>query len=124
MPVKYSADIKAARMQQVVSAIDGGPGQGLLKIGTAGMAKLLVSIPLADPSFVVKGAGIEINGPVSAPAVAIGKPAAAQITDSTGAVKIDGLTVGGTGSNIILVPGQISAIGQIISITTAVITHG
>lgn len=125
MSVIYNTTVKNNRMTQVLNALDAGSGAAVLKIGTAGMATELVSITLADPSGTVAAGALTFSGmPKSGTAVATGAAAAAQLLDSNATVVVDGLTVGTTGTNIVLDTATISAIGQTVNITAASITHG
>ncbi len=125
MSVNYSATLKATRMQDVIAAIDAGPGPGTLEICSAAYALVLATIALAKPSFTQSGGVITLAGvPRSdASADAGGTAAIARFKDSTGTVVVDGLTVGvGTG-DIQLNSVAISA-GQSVTITSGTITHG
>ena len=125
MAVTYSTTVKNTRMNAVVTAIDAGAGNGILKVGTAGMAATLVSITLAKPSATVTNGILTFSGlPKSGTASGSGTAAAAQITDSTGTVIVDGLTVGTVGTNIIIDNTSINS-GQTINFNaTSTITHG
>lgn len=107
MAVIYNTAVKVARMQEVIDAIDAAATPGKLKIYTAGLALLLASITLDDPSFTNNGDGsITLAGTPLADldAVGTGIPAAATLTDGDDVVVVSGLTVGvsGSGANIIL----------------------
>lgn len=125
MPVNYSTTVKSNRMTQVVNAIDGGAGNGILKIGTTGMASTLVSVTLAKPCGTVSSGVLTFSGlPKTGTASGSGTAAAAQITDSAGTVVVDGLTVGTSGTNIIIDNTSIT-VGQTVSFNaTSTITHG
>lgn len=125
MAVTYSTTVKNNRMTQVINAMDGGAGNAILKIGTAGMAATLVSITLAKPSATVSGGVLTFSGlPKTATASGTGTAAAAQLTDSTGTVVVDGLTVGTSGTNIIIDNTSIAS-GQTVNFNgTSTITHG
>lgn len=47
MSVNYSAALKTARLQLVADAIEAGSDDGVLQIGTAGMAVVLYEVPLS-----------------------------------------------------------------------------
>lgn len=125
MAVTYSATVKNNRMTQVLNAIDAGAGNGILKIGTTGMATTLVSITLAKPSGTVSAGELTFSGlPKTGTASTGGTAAAAQITDSTGTVIVDGLTVGTSGTNIIIDNTTINASQTVSFNATSKITHG
>lgn len=125
MAVTYSNTVKNNRMTQVLNAIDGGAGNGVLKIGTTGMAATLVSITLDKPSGTVASQALTFSGlPNSGTATGAGTAAAAQITDSTGTVVVDGLTVGTSGTDVIIDNTSI-AIGQTVNLNAvSSISHG
>ena len=125
MAVTYSTAVKTARMQAVIDLIDAGAGAGTLEIGTTGMGTVLATITLADPS------GAAASGVLTfdfSPAVsdnsadASGTAAAARIKDSNGTVIISGLTVGTSGTDIVLDSTSITA-GQTVQLTSGTITH-
>lgn len=126
MSVTYNTNLKNARLDAVTAAIDAGAGAGKLEIGTAGMAAVLVTIPLNDPSAPAAAAGVLTldNTPaLSATAAAGGTAAAARIRDSNNVDIVTGLTVGTSAADIILNSVAISA-GQTVTINSATITHG
>lgn len=125
MAVIYPTALKNTRMTSVRDAIDAGAGAGVLQIGTAGMASILATITLADPSGTVATGVLTFSGmPRSdTSADATGTAAEARIRDSNAADVITGLTVGTSGANINLNTVAITA-GSIVEITSATITHG
>lgn len=125
MAVTYSNTVKNNRMTQVLNAIDGGAGNGILKIGTTGMAATLVNITLDKPSGTVASQALTFSGlPNSGTATGAGTAAAAQITDSTGTVVVDGLTVGTSGTDVIIDNTSIG-VGQTVNLNAvSSISHG
>jgi hypothetical protein len=126
MAVNYRTSLKTTRMQAVADDIDSGAGAGIIKIGTAAMAATLAEITLADPCGTVSTDTLTFDfdpDVEDASANNSGTAAAAQITNSSGTVIVDGLTVGTSGSNINLVTTTIVA-GQPVRLTTGTITHG
>ena len=123
MAVSYATSLKDTRMTAVITAIDAQTAAGTLEIGTATMALLLVSIPLAKPSFTESGGVITMaTVPRTANATATGTAAAAQIKDGAGTIFVSGLTVGTTGTDIILSTTAITS-GQAVTINSGTITH-
>lgn len=102
MAVVYNTTVRNNRLQQVVNAIDGGPGNGLLEIGTTGMGAVLSTVVLAKPCGTIAAGVLTFSGvPLNDVAAAgIGNAAAARITDSTGTTVISGLTIGTVGSSV------------------------
>lgn len=127
MTIAYSTTVKNNRLTQVLNAIDGGAGNGVLVIGTSalsGATGVLASITLAKPSATVAAGVLTLSGtPLSATASATGTAAKAELRDSTGTVVASGLTVGTSASDIIINSTSISS-GQTVQITSGTITHG
>ena len=125
MAVTYASALKADRLGAVITRLDAQSGNAVLKIGTSGMASTLVSITLAKPCATVSGGVLTFSGlPKSATATGAGAAAAAQLTDSAGTVWVDGLTVGTSGTNVIIDNTSIS-VGQTVNFNaTSTITHG
>lgn len=125
MAVTYNNATKQARLEAVIAKIDAGAGAGTLEIGTSGMGTVLAVLTLADPS------GSATNGTLTFDfdpdisdnsANATGTAAEARIKDSDGTVVISGLTVGTSGTDIVLDSVSITA-GQTVTLTTGTITH-
>jgi hypothetical protein len=122
MAITYAAGLKTTRMQAVRDAIDAG-ANGKLEIGTAGMAAVLATITLADPASSVSGAVLTLLGvPLEVAASGTGTAAAARIRTSADADVITGLTVGTSGTDIVLDSTSITS-GQTVRITAGTITH-
>lgn len=124
MAVNYSTAVKTARMQAVVDAIDAGAAAGKLEIGTTGMALVLATITLDDPSATVSGDTLTLSGlpNTDTSADATGTAAAARIRDSDNNDVVTGLTVGTSGTNIIIDNTSIVA-GQVVSLNSGTIQH-
>jgi hypothetical protein len=125
MAVTYAAGLKTTRMQAVRDAIDAGAGAGKLEIGTTSMASVLATITLDDPASSVSGAVLTLAGvPVSdTSADATGTAAEARIRDSDDNDVVTGLTVGTSGTDIVLDSVSITA-GQQVTINSGTLTHG
>jgi hypothetical protein len=125
MAVIYAAAVRTSRMTQVLNAIDAGAAAGKLKIGTTAMGTVLATLTLADPSGTVSGdvLTLDFDPDISdTSADNSGTAAAATITDSDDNVIVSGLTVGTSGTNIVLDSVSITA-GQTVTITAGTITH-
>jgi len=123
MAVTYPNAVKAARMQAVADAIDGGAGAGYIEIGTAAMATVLATITLSDPCGSVTDDVLTLTMPHSdTSADDTGTAAAARIRDSNGTDIITGLTVSTSGADINLDNTSITVL-QNVTITSATITH-
>lgn len=124
MAITYANDVKDDRMTAVRDQIDAGAGAGKLEIGTAGMSTVLATFTLSDPCGSVASQTLTITTPFSdASADASGTAAAARIRDSNDNDVITGLTVGTSGTDIVLDSVSITA-GQTVTISSATITHG
>ena len=123
MSVIYPTALKQIRMEAVRDAIDAGAA-GKLEIGTTAMGAVLATITLADPASSVSGAVLTLLGvPLSVAASGSGTAAAARIRTSADADVVTGLTVGTSGTDIIIDSVSITS-GQTVRITAGTITHG
>jgi hypothetical protein len=124
MTVTYANPLKDTRMQAVVTAVDAGGSPGTLEICTGGYAAVLGTIVLQRPSFSEASQMITVNGvPLSVNAAAAGTAAIARIKDSSGNIVISGLTVGASGTDIVMTTTVVTA-GQTLTLTSGTITHG
>lgn len=125
MAVTYSAAAKTARMNAVIAQIDAGASAGTVEIGTTGMGSVLAILTLADPCGSAASGVLTFDFDpdiVDSSANATGTAAEARIKDSDGTVIISGLTVGTSGTDIVLDSVSITA-GQSVTLTTGTITH-
>lgn len=138
MAVNYSSSLKTNRLNLVVNAIatataptitTTGGTAGTIVIGNASTAggsitTTLATINLATTPATVSGNTLTISGvPLSATAAATGTANSAKITNNAGTTIVDGLTVGTTGTDIIISSTSITS-GQTVTLTSGVITHG
>jgi hypothetical protein len=122
MAVTYTTAVKNARLNAVTTAIG---TTGVLEIGTSAMGTVLATINLANPAAPAAESGVlTFTMPQSDTAAdATGTAAAARIRTSSGGTDIvTGLTVGTSGTDIVLDNISINT-GQTITITSATITH-
>ena len=122
----YSNTVKTARMTTVKDAVDGGVGAGKLKIYSAGYAALLAVFNCSDPCGSVAGdpAVLTFSGmPKATTGAADGVAAIARLTDSADTMVREGMTVGTSGTDIIIDNTSIST-GQTVNWTAGTITHG
>ena len=124
--ITYSPAVKNNRLQQVVNAIDGGAGVGVLVLGDAtlsGPTGILATLPLQKPSFIVTGGVMTLLGvPLAVLATGTGVASKAEFRDSAGNVIATGLTVGPAGTDILMAATSIS-VGQLIQDISSAITH-
>lgn len=125
MAVVYPTALKNTRMTAVRDAIDAGAGPGKLEIGTAGMASVLATITLDDPSGSIANGVLTLDGFPKSDTSAdnTGTAAAARIRTSADADVVTGLTVGAGSGDVNLDSVDITA-GQQVTINSAAITHG
>lgn len=128
MTVHYVTAVAAARLQEVIDAIDAGSGPGVLVIGTSalsGATGVLVSVTLDDPCGSVTTRTLNLSGtPLDATAAAAGTAAKAELRDSDDNVVCDGLTVGviGSGANILMDTTSL-VIGRPVRLVSGAIVH-
>lgn len=124
MAVVYSNTLKDARMQAVVTALGSG---AVLVLGTSalsGATGVLATIALNSPSFTVLNGVLTLSGvPLEDDATGTGTVAKAELRASGGAVVLSGLTVGTSGTDVLINATAIST-GQTIQVTLGTITHG
>jgi hypothetical protein len=133
MPVNYPATVATPRLQvmadlvagKTIAAATGTATAGSLVIGTSalsGATGVLATIALPTTAFTVSGKVATLQGvPLSATASATGTAALAELRNNSGTVIASGLTVGTTGTDIVLGSTAISS-GQQVSITSGTIT--
>jgi len=125
MAVTYSTACKTARMNAVVAQIDASATAGTLEIGTAAMASVLATFTLADPCGTVTNGvlTLDFDPDISdTSADNSGTAVEARIKNGDGTSVITGLTVGTSGTEIVLDNNVINA-GQTVTLTTGSITH-
>lgn len=128
MSVTYTTAVKQARMAAVVTAIG---TSGLLKLFAADGTTLLATFTLAATAgdtattpgtLILNDQNGAATGILNTTASAAGTAALAKIQTSTSTDIITGLTVGTTGTDLIL-DNNVLTSGQAITITTGTITH-
>ncbi|MFG1259143.1 hypothetical protein V5F79_17575 [Xanthobacter flavus] len=120
MSISYSTTLKNSRLSAVVTAIG---ASGYMEICTTGYGTVLATIPLGNPAGSVSAGVLTLTTPASdASADATGAAAVARIKDGSNNVVASGLTVGTTGTDIILASTSIVA-AQVVTLNSATITH-
>lgn len=123
MAANYRTSLKTTRMTAVRDDIDSGAGAGYIEICSSAYASVLATITLADPCGSVTGDTLTLTMPKSdTSADATGTAAIARIKESAGTVIVQGLTVGTSGTDIILSSLAITA-GDTVTLSSATITH-
>ena len=123
MAVNYRASLKTTRMQAVRDDIDSGAGAGTLEICTAAFATVLITFTLSDPASTVAADVLTLAGmPKTANATATGTAAVARIKESGGTTVVNNLTVGTSGTDIIISSTSITS-GNPYNLNSGTITH-
>jgi hypothetical protein len=138
MTVSYDATTKTNRMTTVLAAINaqtfnapsgaGSAGKMVIGDGTlSGATGVLVTINLLNPAGTVSGSVLTINTttPLTANATATGTASKAEIRTNANAVIVTGLTVGTSGTDVIVNSTSITS-GQAVTMPsspTSTITH-
>jgi hypothetical protein len=108
----------------VETALDAGSGAAVLEVGTTGMASVLVTFTLSDPAGSVSGDTLTGSSmPKTATAANSGTAGEARLKDSAGNVVVSGLTVGTSGTNIIISPSTSITSGQTCTLDSMTLTH-
>jgi hypothetical protein len=137
MAVSYNATLKTARMQlmadlvasKTAAAATGSAQVSSLVIGTSalsGATGVLATLALPATAFTVSGSVATLQGtPISATASATGTAALAEIRNQAGTVVVSGLSVGTSGTDVILNSTSITS-GQTVTVPASppsTITH-
>lgn len=122
MPIIYAPTVRTNRLNVVRDAINAAATPGVLQIGTANMAAVLASIPLTDPVSVSGDVLTLLSAAETEQASGTGTAAAARIRDGDGNDVATGLTVGTSGTDVIVDSTNVTT-GQNITVNTATITH-
>ena len=123
MAVNYRASLKTTRMNAVVTDIDSGVGAATVEVCTAAFALVLITFTLSDPASSVAADVLTLSGmPKTANASASGTAAVARIKESGGAVVVNNLTVGTSGTDLIISSTTINS-GSPYNLNSGTITH-
>lgn len=123
MAANYRLSLKTTRMTDVRNDIDSGVGAGYIEICSAAYAAVLATIVLSDPCGTVTNDVLTFTMPKSdTSADATGTAAIARIKESAGAVVVQGLTVGTSGTEIVLTSVGIT-LGDTVTVSSGTITH-
>lgn len=122
MAVTYSDACKEDRLQAVIALIDAGTA-GKLKIRNSSNT-VLVTFTLADPCGTATSGVLtfDVDPDIAATASVTGTAANAIITDSADTTVVSGLTVGTSGTDVIIDNTSITS-GQTVTLTSGTITH-
>ena len=123
MAATLSTAARNAACDAIVDLIDGGASAGTLEIQNSG-GTVLATITLSDPAFGSAATGVATMAGVplsDTSADATGTAAKARYKDSNGTVIVDEITVGTSGTQIIIDNTSITT-GQTVTVTAATFT--
>jgi hypothetical protein len=127
--MEYVQTLKRARMMQVLEAIDGGSGPGSIELRDA-ERNILATLILTRPSFYLVGADLHLSSPTTGYVMIAGMATLATITDGSGYLTIDEMTVGvdqtadGVHDFEIVLDNNQLDLGKQVTIVYASIEHG
>lgn len=123
----YSTSLKNTRMDAITTAIGTSGRMRFYPTGggaTACSGTIIADLALsATAAPAASGGVLTFNAITSASATSSATAICSTITTSAGTVVVDGLTVGTSGTNVVLNSNVISS-GQTVSVTSATLTHG
>lgn len=136
MAVTYRSSLRTNRLNLVVNDLGTatsptisvtGTAAGTLVVGTSalsGATGVLATFTLNTTPATVTGDTLTISGtPLSATASASGTAALAELRNNAGTVILSGLSVGTSGTNVIINPSTTITSGQTCQVTSCTITH-
>jgi hypothetical protein len=91
--MEYSLPVKRLRMTAVLNSIDGGNGNGTIELRNAERV-ILASLILTKPSFYLVGDDLVLCAPTTAFVAIAGTASIGTITDGSGNLIVDEMTVG------------------------------
>src|SRR3990172_4858345 len=118
--IVYSISALNSRLSAVMGLIDGGVGNGVLRVMDVSAATLS-AVPLAKPSGSVSGGVLTLFVPQAASISSSGVAAQARLEDSNGVTVASGLTVGTTSGFDIVTVDTTLTVGDTLSLGSATI---
>jgi hypothetical protein len=125
----YSLNVKRLRMKAVVDSIDGGNGPGSIELRDVNRV-VLATLILTRPSFYLVGDDLQLCAPTTAFVAIAGQAVLGTISDGSGTLVIDEMTVGvdpvdedGHDFEIVLDDNNLE-VGKQVTIVSATIEHG
>lgn len=114
---------KSAHMLAERDLIDAGSGPGVLELLDSG-GTVLARGNLADPCGDTSNTDtLTLTGPIVLTAIATGTPVSGRLRDSAGTDVRPGLSVGTSGTQIVLSLADITQVGQTVTISSATVQH-
>jgi hypothetical protein len=125
----YSLNVKRLRMQAVLNSIDGGNGPGIIELRSDDRT-ILCTLLLPRPSFYLVGPDLQLCTPVTGFVSIAGVASLGTISDGSGILVVDLMTVGvdTTDDSVhdyeIVLDDTTLEVGKQVTITSATIEHG
>jgi hypothetical protein len=125
----YVLNVKRLRMQQVLNSIDGGNGPGMIELRDSARV-ILCTLVMPRPSFYLVGPDLVLCAPVSGFVSIAGVATIATISDGSGILIVDNMTVGVdvTEDNVhdyeVVLDTTTLDVGKQVTIVTATLEHG
>lgn len=121
MSINYPTAVKNARLQVVATALDAQTAPGTLELYAG--ATVFAIETLAKPSATITNGVLSLAGvPITTTVLATGTVTTARLKDGSGTVVADGLTVGTSGTNIIINSTSLVQ-NQNVTLNSFTITH-
>jgi hypothetical protein len=127
--MEYTLNVKRLRMKAVVDSIDGGNGPGRIELRDE-ERNILATLLLQRPSFYLVGDALQLAAPTTGFVDIAGFAVIGTISDGTGTLVVDAMTVGTdrTDDNIhdyeINLDNAMLEVGHQVTIVSATIEHG
>jgi hypothetical protein len=127
--MEYSFPVKRLRMTAVLNSIDGGNGPGVIELRNAENV-VLATLLLTKPSFYLVGDDLQLCAPTTAFVAIAGRATIGTISDGSGNIVIDEMSVGvdetedGVHDFEIVLDNVDLDVGKQVTIVYATIEHG
>jgi hypothetical protein len=127
--MEYSLNVKRLRMKAVLDSIDGGNGNGKIELRNSDNL-ILATLVLQKPSFYLVGDDLHLTAPTTGYVTVAGEASVGTISDGTGTLVIDAMTVGTDQTEDAIHDYEINLdttlleIGKQVTIVNATIEHG
>ena len=125
----YTLNVKRLRMKAVLDFIDGGNGPGAIELRDTNRT-VLATLVMTNPSFYLVGDDLQLCAPTTAFVAIAGDASIGTISDGSGTLVIDNMTVGkdetedGIHDFEIVLDSTALEVGKQVTIVTATIEHG
>jgi len=127
--MEYTLNVKRLRMKAVLESIDGGNGPGSIELRDANRV-VLATLVMTRPSFYLVGDDLQLCAPTTAFVAIAGKAEIGTISDGSGTLVIDEMSIGvdltedGIHDYEIVLDNVDLEVGRQVTIVSATIEHG